>query len=223
MNRPYIIISTAMSLDGKIATSSRKPVKLSNRKDFEEVDKLRSECDAILVGSTTLKTDNPKLLIKNKKFRLSRLRSGKPENPAKVAISKYCDIPSNSYFLKGNSKKYIFTTKLASSDDVKRVKKFAEVFATKENKFDTRKLVKILFENGIKKLLIEGGGSTNFEFAKNNLVDEFRIAIFPKIFGYLNAPSLVDGTGLKTALNLKMKKIEKFDEIVVLWYKNERQ
>lgn len=178
MKRPYIIISTAMSIDGRIATSSRKPIRLSNKEDFHEVDRLRAECDAILVGSTTLKNDNPRLLIKNKKFRLDRIKKGKPENPAKAAISKYCDIPSSSLFLKyGNSRKYIFTTALASKKNIERVRSFAEVYVSKNNKFDTRKLADILYKKGVRTLLIEGGGSTNYEFIKNGLVDEMRIAI----------------------------------------------
>ena len=58
-----------MSIDGKITTQKRKKIKFSNQADTKAVDKLRSEFDAILVGQTTIKNDDPNLILKNKEFK----------------------------------------------------------------------------------------------------------------------------------------------------------
>ncbi len=224
MKSPYIIISTAMSADGKIATSSRKPIKLSNKEDLKAVDKLRSECDAILVGSRTIKKDNPRLILKNEKLKLKRVQKGFSENPAKVAISKYCDIPTKSNFLQeGDSTKYVFTTNLASKKDLRRVRKYANVIVSNKRLVNLITLVNTLYKKGIRKLLVEGGGTTNFEFMKNGLVDKLRIAVAPRIIGGSEAPTLADGTGFneESMLKLKLLTVKKLKDIVVLWYKKE--
>ena len=61
--KPYIILSAAMTIDGKIATKSGDP-ELSDEEDWKEVHKLRTQVDAIMVGKGTILKDNPKLHIK---------------------------------------------------------------------------------------------------------------------------------------------------------------
>ncbi len=95
-----------MSGDGKISCSERLPLKLSNEEDKKAVDLLRSEMDAILVGSTTVKNDNPSLVLKYEENRRLRIDRGVSADPIKVAISKDCDIPLSSDFIqKGRSEK----------------------------------------------------------------------------------------------------------------------
>ena len=65
MNKPYIIINSAISCDGKISIAERTRVSLSDEADFDEVDMIRTQCDAILVGAKTVRGDNPNLTIKS--------------------------------------------------------------------------------------------------------------------------------------------------------------
>ena len=95
---PYVIISTAMSLDGYIDDATDKRLVLSNKKDLEQVDELRKTCDGILVGANTIRKDNPRLLSKS-------------EKPlAKVTITVSGNIDSSSkFFMEGDSPKIVYT------------------------------------------------------------------------------------------------------------------
>ena len=56
--RPYTVLSCAMSIDGYLASAAREPLPLSNAADFDRVDAVRAGCDAILVGAATVRSDN---------------------------------------------------------------------------------------------------------------------------------------------------------------------
>ena len=64
-DRPYTLLSCCMSLDGYLAGATRRRLLLSNDADFDRVDAVRATCDAILVGATTVRTDNPRLLVRS--------------------------------------------------------------------------------------------------------------------------------------------------------------
>ena len=83
-NRPYVLLSVAMSIDGLINDTTPDGLPLSNEADFDRVDQVRAECDAILIGAGTLRNDNPRMTIKNPERRAQRLAAGKPEHLAKI-------------------------------------------------------------------------------------------------------------------------------------------
>ena len=64
-DRPYILLSCGMSIDGYLDGVTEKRLLLSNDADFDRVDAVRAECDAILVGATTVRRDNPRLLVRS--------------------------------------------------------------------------------------------------------------------------------------------------------------
>jgi 5-amino-6-(5-phosphoribosylamino)uracil reductase len=59
--RPYVLLSCAASIDGYIDDATDERLLLSNDADFDRVDAVRAECDAILVGANTIREDNPGL------------------------------------------------------------------------------------------------------------------------------------------------------------------
>lgn len=182
---------------------------------------LRSQCDAILVGSTTLFQDNPTLNIRYNQYIENRLKEGFSPEPAKVAISKLCDIDINCNFLQiGTQPKYIFTTNLANQENIDKVRSYAKVFVTNTEKVNVHWMLEKLWELGIHKMLLEGGGSTNFSFISQGVVDEIRIAIAPMIFGGANAPTLVDGAGFnnQNIPHFTLKHVERMGEMVILRY-----
>lgn len=222
MKLPYVLLSIAMSIDGKISNTSREKVYFSNKEDFSELEKLRRDSDGILVGSTTLKNDNPSLVLKKEISKKHRIKYNKSEEPVKIAISKLCDIKNDSNFLqRGNGRKIVFTTKAASKKDINRVSKFAEVYVHSSPKVDILELLKTIYKSGIRRLLVEGGGETNYEFLKRGVVDELRVAIAPIVIGGRTSPTFVDGDGfdLSKIINLKLKKVERFRQLIVLNYK----
>ena len=92
MEKPFIFINSAISLDGKLSTRERKQVKISNKEDLERVDSLRAGADAVMVGSNTVAIDDPKLTVKSEALRNQRKAKGMPENPAKVMVGSIKNI-----------------------------------------------------------------------------------------------------------------------------------
>ena len=99
MDRPYLIVNVAMSLDGKIDTAARKGAAISSTADKARVDRLRASVDAVLVGGRTLLEEDPQLTVKSAELRTERLARGLPENPAKVALVSVADIDPRGAFM----------------------------------------------------------------------------------------------------------------------------
>ena len=86
-DRPYVILSAAMSIDGYLDTASPPRLALSNAADFDRVDEVRAHCDAILVGARTVRADNPRLLVRSEERRSRREAEGLSPSPWKVTVT----------------------------------------------------------------------------------------------------------------------------------------
>lgn len=209
-SRPYVILSAAISIDGKIATRTRKS-NLSSRIDLIRVHNLRKSVDAIVVGKNTIHVDDPLLTV----------RHVKGNNPIRVILDSKGSLSTKSNVIK--TAKNIPTILVVSENAPRNVKKFTEkgvqVVICGKKKIDIKKLLKILGDKGIKKIVVEGGGTTNWYFFKEKLVDEIIVTITPYILGGSTAISLVEGVGFEKISNsFKLKKIEKIQNEIVLHY-----
>ena len=223
MNRPYTFINIAMTADGKIDTFERKGSAISSAQDKTRVDELRASVDGILVGGRTLLEELPKLTVKSEALREGRIQRGLSPNPIKAGVVTVADIPLESNFLKaGPAQVVIFTTNQTSKEQVSRLKTSgAEVFVHTEARVDLTLMMRTLKKIGVDHLMVEGGGTINFELLRLRLVDELIIYISPMIFGGANAPTLADGLGLRRsdAIALKLMNIETYaDGGVLLHY-----
>ena len=213
-SRPYVILSAAITLDGKIA-KGRTKIKLSSKNDKIRVHKLRAKVDGILIGKNTLDTDNPMLNV--------RYVTGK--NPVRILLDSRGTIKSSSKIIQSCSKisTIIATTQLISKKNLSRLEKFPlEVIKCGKSSVDVVKLLKILQKKDIKKILLEGGGTLNWSFLKRGLVDELIITITPYILGGSDSVTLVEGSGFKNLFSmnkLKLKKIQKIGNELVVYYR----
>ena len=97
--RPYVLISCAMSADGRIDDTSPVRLLLSGPDDLDRVDELRASADAILVGANTVRRDNPRLLIRSPRRRAARVAAGRPAHPARVTVTASGELsPSARFF-----------------------------------------------------------------------------------------------------------------------------
>ena len=213
--RPRVILSAAISLDGKIATRTGDS-KLSSQRDKIRVHKLRSKFDAILVGKNTLEIDDPLLTA----------RGVKGKNPVRVILDSRATIHKNSKILRSCSKipTIIVVSKMAKKKNLEKLKKFpVMVKVCGNNKVNIKNLLKFLKEKKIKNILVEGGGITNWSFVKENLVDEAIITITPYILGGNSSATLVDGNGfsiIAKSSRLRLKNVRRMKNEVVLHYEN---
>ncbi len=212
-SRPKVILSAAMSLDGKIATKTGDS-KLSSKQDKVRIHKLRSKVDAILVGSNTVKRDDPSLTV----------RHTKGKNPLRIILDSKANIDQKSQIIKTCKKipTIIAVSKKATKKNIDKLKKFPlEIIITGNKLVNIKNLLRILSKKKIKTLLVEGGGTVNWEFVKQGLVDEIIITITPYIIGGKNAITLVDGEGfslIQKATKLKLKKNWRVGNEIVLHY-----
>ncbi|MCL4273520.1 MAG: dihydrofolate reductase family protein [Anaerolineales bacterium] len=224
MNRPFVFINVAMTADGKIDTFERKGSAISSKQDKERVDMLRAEADAVLVGGKTLLEELPKLTVKSEALREGRIQQGRSPNPIKVGVVTVADIPIDSDFVKaGDARVVIFTTHQTSKEQLERLRtRGVEVFADDAPRVDLVKMMSTLKEIGVGRLMVEGGGTMNFELLRLGLVDELTLYIAPMIFGGANAPTLADGLGVPrdAAIEMRLQHIQQWDDGgVVLKYK----
>ena len=224
MNRPYVFINIATSADGKIDTFERKGSAISSKRDKERVDQLRADADAVLVGGKTLLGELPKLTVKSEALRETRVKRGVTPNPIKVGVVTSADIPLDSDFIKaGPARAVIFTTSRTSISQLETLRaNGVEVFVDDAPRVNLGKMMETLGELGVKRLMVEGGGTINFELLRLGLVDELMIYIAPMIFGGENAPTLASGFGLvrNEAIAMKLKNVETHEDGgVLLTYK----
>ncbi len=209
-SRPYVILSAAISIDGKIATRTGRS-NLSSKKDLVRVHVLRRSADAILVGKNTINVDDPLLTV----------RYVKGKNPIRVILDSKGSLSPKSKVIKTAQK--IPTILVVSESATREVEKFAakgvQVIRCGKTKIDLKKLLELLRKKGVKRIIIEGGGITNWHFFKEKLVDEIVITVTPYIIGGSTAISLVEGDGFREIpKSFKLKKIKKIKNEIVLHY-----
>ena len=207
MDRPFVFINVAATADGKIDTYARRGATISSVRDKERVDRLRADSDAIMVGGRTLHGDDPKLTVKSEALRLERRRNGLSENPMKAAVATRLDLKAECNFLTaGPARIMLFTTLQTPQADVGRLEAAgAEVHVLGDSRVDLPAAVCLLKEQGVQRLMVEGGATLNFEMLRLNLVDELMIFVAPVIFGGEAAPTLAGGTGLAAEAEIKLK------------------
>jgi len=195
--KPYVIINAAMSADGKIDTFERRGTGISSAEDKRRVLALRASVDAVLVGGNTLNRENPKLTVKLPELAQQRLAAGLPENPAKVGIVSRAELdPQGDFVMAGPARRIVFTTPKteASQRDLLEAAG-VEVFIHDGQRVNLELALQTLATLGMKRIMLEGGGTLIAEFIRLGLADELQVYVAPKLFGGANAPTLVDGDG----------------------------
>lgn len=195
---PYVIIKVAASLDGKIATKTGDSKWITNYEARKNARLERSLCDAILVGSGTVKVDNPELAP-----------HGKYKNKKLLRI-----IIDNNLTTSIKSKVYrdknvlVCTTNLASKQNQNKFTKNSiklQVFKTK-SKIKVIELLKYLSSIGVQKLFVEGGSEVHGLFMdaqkrNSNIIDKIIIYLAPKIIGGHQAKVAIGGEGVNNVLS----------------------
>ncbi|MBX4259239.1 bifunctional diaminohydroxyphosphoribosylaminopyrimidine deaminase/5-amino-6-(5-phosphoribosylamino)uracil reductase RibD [Clostridium estertheticum] len=213
---PFCIMKTAMTLDGKIATTTGDSKWISNEKSRAYVHELRNRVSGIMVGIGTVLSDNPELTTR---------REGKTStNPVRIIIDSTAKISLDSKVLKCDekTKTIIVTTKFASDTKICAIKqKGAEVIITPgENKWvNLNYLMKVLGDRGIDSILLEGGSTLNYSALDEGIIDKVITFISPKIFGGTSGKTTVGGKGIdfvKDSILLCDTKVTRFDEDIMI-------
>lgn len=193
--KPYIMLKTATTLDGKIALQNGKSKWITNEKARNFVQKLRSEYQAIMSASGTILADNPQLNV--------RLKNKK--SPIRIIFDPNNKIPLNYSVFKNDGNRIILI-----NNSKNELPNHIEQIGFSGNYSD---LFKKLYEIGIYSIMVEAGCGFNSELLKSNEIDEINHFIAPKIFG--NGLNFVDGLNFEEidkTIQLENIKIKQFDD-----------
>ena len=182
-SRPRVILSAAASIDGRIAASPRDS-RLSSPADLRRVHRLRGECDAIVVGRRTVETDDPMLTARPAPP--ARRPAAAARTPLRVVISARADVPASSQVVRTapDVPTLVACCEAAPRRAVRALEaRSVKVFAAGARSVDLRALLARLRRTGVRTVLLEGGGETNWRFVRLGLVDEIRLAVAPVVIG----------------------------------------
>ncbi len=188
--RPYTLLSCSVSIDGYISSAASRLL-LSNDADFDRVDAVRASCDAILVGATTVRTDNPRLLVRSQTRRAERASRGLAPSPMKVTVTQRADLDARAdFFTAGDAEKLVYCASQRVPDARARFEPVATVVDGGRT-VQMRKLSTDLASRGVERLMVEGGGTVHTQFLTDDLVDELQLVVAPVFVGDSEAPRFV--------------------------------
>jgi 5-amino-6-(5-phosphoribosylamino)uracil reductase len=189
--RPYVLLSAAMSADGYIDDASPQRLILSGPEDLDRVDAERARSDAIMVGAQTVRSDDPRLLVRSARRRGERLASGRPASPAKVTITASGDLdPAAAFFAGDGAVKRVYAAGPVAAGLAARLGDLAEVISMP----DQAGLAWVLADlagRGTARLMIEGGARLLAAALSAGLADEFQLAVAPVFVADPAAPRLL--------------------------------
>ncbi|MEP2446836.1 MAG: bifunctional diaminohydroxyphosphoribosylaminopyrimidine deaminase/5-amino-6-(5-phosphoribosylamino)uracil reductase RibD [Balneola sp.] len=210
--RPFITLKVAQTVDGFLAAADGDSQWISGKQSRKKVHEWRAEYDAVMVGRTTAMADNPGLTVRHVKGR----------QPKRIVIDGPFELPrSLDLFSDKHEKKTIILTwnKEASQDEADPMLKVlaqnyfrGEIIQTPklEGHVDLREAFKMLGQNGISSILVEGGQQLSSTLIKQGLVDKLCVFIAPKLLG----------AGTRSVLNIGINKMNEIAELKeVSWEK----
>jgi 5-amino-6-(5-phosphoribosylamino)uracil reductase len=172
-----------MSIDGYIDGVRVKRLPLSNDADLDRVDAVRASCDAILVGANTVRNDNPRLLVRSPERRLDRVARGLGQSPVKVTVTSHGELdPRADFFSAGDTEKLVYCQSACMASVCRRLRHVATVVDAGQP-VDMRRICEDLFDRGVQRLMVEGGGSTHTQFLTADLADELDLVVAPFFVG----------------------------------------
>lgn len=199
--RPYVLISCAMSVDGRIDDTSPARLVLSGPADLDRVDELRASCDAIIVGANTVRRDDPRLLIRSPQRQAARIAAGKPAHPLRVTLTASGDLDPYARFftqpaspgpigaepvLAGGTP-FVYCASPAFPAAVDRLGERAEVIDAGDPA-SVSFMLSDLAKRGVVRVLAEGGAHLLRDLLTEGLADELHLAVAPFFVGDASAP-----------------------------------
>ena len=217
-SRPYVILSCATSADGYLDDASPDRLILSGPADLDRVDEVRAGCDAILVGAGTVRTDNPRLLIRDPRRAARRAARGLPEHPARVTLTATGDLDPQARFFAPGAERLVY----CATPALPRARARLGDRAVLIDAGDPLSLDRVLFnlaERSVVRLLVEGGARLLAEFLARDLADELHLAVAPFFVAApaaprLNLPPNPHGPGCPMTL----AEVRRLDDVVLHRY-----
>jgi 5-amino-6-(5-phosphoribosylamino)uracil reductase len=219
-DRPYVLLSAAMSVDGHIDDSGPESLLLSDAADLDRVDAVRAGVDAILVGATTVRRDDPRLLVRSAERVAARVAAGRDPQPVKVTVTGSGDLdPRARFFTTGEGPKIVYAAGTGVGAARAAVGAAADVVDAGDP-LDLRRLLADLRGRGVERLMVEGGTAMHTLFLTAGVADELQLVVAPFFVGEEQAPRFV-GPGRfphGTAHRMRLAEARPIGDLVLLRY-----
>ena len=175
--RPYVLMSCATSAVGYLDDASPERLILSGPADLDRVDEVRAGCDAILVGAQTVRSDNPRLLIRDPRRSARRAARGLPAHPARVTLTATGDLDPGARFFAPGALRLVYcaTPALRSAAKIKD----SAVLIDAGDPVSVGFMLEDLAERGVARLLVEGGARVLGDLLAAGRADELNLAVAP--------------------------------------------
>jgi 5-amino-6-(5-phosphoribosylamino)uracil reductase len=194
--RPYVLLSVATSVDGCTDDSTPARLILSNDADLDRVDEVRAGSDAIMVGAATVRRDNPRLLVRSPGRRQARVARGLPASPARVTLTRSGALdPAARFFTAGEGVPLVYAPAPAVPGIRQRLAGSAAEVIGAGDPLSLDAVLADLAARGVRRLMVEGGGTLHAQFLAAGLADELHLAIAPVFVGDPGAPRLAAEAG----------------------------
>lgn len=211
---PYVIMKIAVSADGKIATVSGHSKWITSEQSRAHSHEIRKRVAAILVGSNTVKADNPSLTC----------RTENPSNPIRVICDSSLTIPLTSNVVQTANEVPTYIAYVSADEERKKEfeKYGVELIETPSSggHVDLKHLMQQLGNMGIDSVLIEGGGEIHASALKSGIVQRLMIYTAPKLIGGdgKNAVGAIGVSVMDEAVMLKNTKITRLGDDILTEY-----
>jgi diaminohydroxyphosphoribosylaminopyrimidine deaminase/5-amino-6-(5-phosphoribosylamino)uracil reductase len=204
-----------MTLDGKIATVSGESRWISGESSRKIVHRLRHEYSAIMAGIGTILKDNPALdARRNRKI---------SKDPLKVVVDSMARIPSQSKVFDHTPQlTLIAVSDKAEKSNLARIRRLGAqvvVCPDKNGQVDLEYLMLALGSMDIDSVFLEGGGTLAYSAISEKVVDKVMLFVAPKFIGGKNAPTILEGDGVRKisdAIPLKGMSVKKLKEDIII-------
>jgi riboflavin-specific deaminase-like protein len=185
---PYTLLSCAISADGCLDDASPGRLILSGPEDLDAVDELRSTVDAILIGSGTVRADDPRLLIRSQARQKARTERGLLAHPRRVTLTANDDLDPDAHIFTGPGEPtLVYCPPFVVERLRARLGDRAEVVGL-GHPLTLRTILADLAERRVRRLLIEGGAQVLADALQAGIADELRLAVAPFFVGDPAAP-----------------------------------
>jgi 5-amino-6-(5-phosphoribosylamino)uracil reductase len=187
--RPYVLLSHAMSIDGCLDATGLHRLVLSGSADLDRVDAERAASDAIMVGAGTIRRDDSRLLVRNPRRRAARVARGLPKHPARVTMTASGNLdPGARLFSRPDlALPLVYCSSAVATTTRKRLNGLAEVIDAGQPA-ELGAVLDDLAGRGVHRLMVEGGALLGSEFLAEGLVDELQLMVAPFFVGDPAAP-----------------------------------
>ncbi|MCU4718309.1 2,5-diamino-6-(ribosylamino)-4(3H)-pyrimidinone 5'-phosphate reductase [Halapricum hydrolyticum] len=215
-----VIVNAATSVDGKLSTRRREQVAISGPADFDRVDALRADSDAVMVGVGTVLADDPSLTVDDPERIDARTGRGDPPQPARVIVDSRLRTPTDATVYDDAAETVFLVSEAATDEAVADARtRDAVVISAGDDRVDLSAALDRLETHGIEQLMVEGGGELVFSLFDAGLVDELSVFVGSMVIGGRDAPTLADGDGfVETFPDLRLGDVERIDDGVLLRY-----